>query len=181
MPANRLVERGGVALVCFNLARMGYQYAVTEPDCPAGDVWAQIGNRKIGIEVKTTGTGSHWHVKRSQTATVDFYCLVRLDLGQCHILTATEVSQAIEGCKDIYAGVADLREKDLPRDSFNGWHRLGMKRSYGKPPPPLGRAKSKIHYRTARTVRHMLANGEIKTYVYPPSDQDPAEKFAKKT
>jgi hypothetical protein len=173
---NRLTERGGVALVCFHLARLGYEYAVTEPACPFGDVWAHINGRKVAIEVKTTRNSPMWWVRRSQLRNVDFYCFVRLNWGHCYVLTAAEALDALAASPNIYEGIASLKDTTVPADSFKGWDRLSKTtrlrdkkdlevRPLRKPGKP---GKPKKPGKTERVVRRTMKDGTMREYRYPP-------------
>lgn len=173
MHTNRLTERGGVALVSFHLARLSYEYAVTEPACVYGDIWAQIGQKKIGIEVKTTRRGGKWHIKRSQLERVDIYCLVDLDLAHCYVLTSAEMRAIAEDAPDIYDGVANVSDRALPKDSFKGWSRLTSARTRVPLVPTgssrrYGALKKNGEPRAPRIVKRTLADGTIKAYSYGP-------------
>lgn len=163
---NRLTERGGVALVCFHLARLGYEYAVTEPACPLGDVWAHIDGRKVSIEVKTTRKSAVWFVRRSQLPSVDFYVFVRLDWGHCYVLTAAEAKEVVATSKDIHDGIACLKDTDLSTDSFKGWGCLSKHprlRDKNDRPRPFRKPG-----KTERVVRRTMKDGTEREYRYPP-------------
>jgi hypothetical protein len=161
---SQLTGRGGVALVCYHLARLGIEYAETDRSSPFGDIWAQLPGGKVGIEVKTTYRESHWRVRRSQDGSVDFYCLVRLGSADCHALTAAEMRSIISSCRDMHDGMALVPESTLPANARQGWTRVGITRPT---PSVLDRMSREGTGRKSRQIKKLMANGEIKIYTYP--------------
>lgn len=157
-PSPKLTAAGGLALVEFQLARRGAEFARTMPGSNHGDIWADCDGHKISIEVKTTFESSAWHIRRNQHG-ADFYCLVSLDDACCYVLRTDEVQQILQSASDMFSGVALVKRQVLPPDAFEGWARMG----FGK----MAHIPKESHVARKKTVRHKLANGEIRTYSYP--------------
>lgn len=124
-PSPKLTAAGGLALVEFQLARRGAEFARTMPGSDHGDLWADCNGHKVAIEIKTTFEASAWHIRRNQSG-ADFYCLVSLDDARCYVLGTDEMQQILQSAPDIYSGVAIVKRQALPTDAFEGWARMGF-------------------------------------------------------
>jgi hypothetical protein len=160
-PPSPLIERGGLALVEFHLARRGIEAMRTQQHSDRGDIWAQAPIGMISIEVKTTANGTGWFVNRRQHSS-EVYCLVHLDTARVWVLTAEEMDGLLERATDIHAGkIASVMAKDLPADSLEAWNKIGGVKMFG-----VGRFPHPNRHRSDRVVTHTLRDGTVKTYRY---------------
>jgi hypothetical protein len=161
-----LTGQGGVALVCFHLARRRLHYVLTDHNSPCGDIWVQTKHGKVGIEVKTTREGPYWAVLRHQIEAVDFYCFVVMATAQCFVMSSAEVTRIARASTDANPDVAFVWVREMDRSAFFAWDKLdGVPVKTGPvlvQPPSLPSRR-----RGFRTVRRRLADGTIKTYTYP--------------
>lgn len=162
----QLTGRGGIGLVCFHLARRRIEFVVMPDRCASGDVWAQIGSRKFGVEVKTSHKATAWQIKKSQLASVDYYVLVAMDSARCFILTPVELASLLVTCPRMYGDVHILKGNQIPEKHRDAWGRIDGWASDSDGSAlvivrPRGARKS------AKVVKKRLANGSIKTYTYP--------------
>lgn len=171
-----LVGQAGVSLAVFHLARLRLEYAVTRANCPLGDVWVDVRGRKLSLEVKTSAEGEAWKIRLAQIGRTDIYSLVSLRTGVCYILWAAEMKPLAEAASAIYDGVANVTLAAIPDHARNAWARI---KSYTDRPVVDPKTKKfgidmrvqrdvPVRYKSTRTVKRRLANGEIKVYVYPP-------------
>jgi hypothetical protein len=159
-----LIERGGIALVEFHLARRGIESIRTQQHSARGDIWAEAPIGRISIEVKTTAKSNGWFVSRGQHAS-EIYCLVHLESARVWVVTAGEIDTLLRDAADIHPGkIARIIASSLPRESLEAWEKIGglrmatVYRAFG--PRKSGRALA------GRTVKHTLSDGTVKVYRY---------------
>lgn len=156
-----LAGRAGMSLVEFQLGRRGFEFLRTPPESKSGDLWAETGVGRVSIEVKSTVRGNSWFVKSSQTGS-EFYCLTNLDEALCYVVTRREMDIAITQSPLTYPGVYSVHFRSLPADSLEGWFRLGGERKRA-----IEKEAKRATYKSTRVVKQKMADGTIKTYVYP--------------
>lgn len=153
---SRLIEKGGIGLVMYQLARMGFEFTLTSENSDRGDIWVKFGQRAVAIEVKAS-THSMWHLRDTQGAHVEFYCFVNIPNARCWILSRSEVL-ALGNDRRRGEGVYMLRAPDMPADALGNWGCLVPQTKKGA--PRVARAGK------PRVVRRRLATGEVKEYSY---------------
>lgn len=161
-----LVGRAGMSLVEFQLGRRGFESVQTPPNSKSGDLWAEIESGRISIEVKTTEKGRSWYVKNNQT-TSEFFCLVNLDDAMCYVVTRAEMTDVLNNSGQAHPGVYIVRERTLPADAREGWSRIGSRRM-----SLVFAERRRPNYKATRRVTRQMADGSMKTYVYPPTNQN---------
>jgi len=162
----QLTGRGGIGLVCYHLARRRIEFVVMPDLCASGDIWAQVDNRKFGIEVKTSFRASAWQIKKSQLAAVEHYVLVAMDSARCFILTPGELSGILDTCPRMYGDVHMVKASQIPDKHRDAWGRIDgrSKDTYGRNMIIVTARGSR---KSPKTVRKTLADGSVKTYTYP--------------
>jgi hypothetical protein len=160
---SQLVGRAGLALVEFQLGRRGFDFIQTAGNSKSGDIWAEIETGRVSIEVKTTARGKSWFVKTKQTNS-EFFCLVSLQDAAVYVLTRQEMEIAVKASQAAHPGIYIVYLKSLPLDAFEGWSRLGSSRM-----SDVKRRRQHVAYTVTRKVTRKMADGTVKTYVYPPT------------
>lgn len=159
-----LVGRAGISLVEFQLGRRGFESVPTPFNSKSGDLWAEIETGRISIEVKTAEKGRSWFVKSSQT-TSEFFCLVNLEDAMCYVVTRDEMTDVLNKSGQAHPGIYIVREKTLPADAREGWSRMGSRRM-----SVVFAEQRRPNYKSTRRVTREMADGSLKTYVYPPQE-----------
>jgi hypothetical protein len=155
----RMVEKAGLGLVIWNLARRGIECLPTTENSSQGDLWAKLlDGQMIRIEVKAmTSTG--WHIRRGQALRADCFVFVSIHDARCWVLSQEQVALAIAEGSDRGECVVITKAK-MPASAADSWSGL----SASQPKQPRS-------YRSARVVRKVLADGTTKTYRYPAYNQ----------
>lgn len=171
MPEKRevrhLTERGGMGLVVFHLARRKIEFALTPERSPLGDIWASVGGRKIGIEVKTCRDVMKWHVRKSQIHRVEYYVLVSMHNARCFVLTAREMAEIVRNSHVLSGDVHIVSREAIDDLALNAWGKLDGEHTPNLSPGILGpKPDRRTLYSSTRTVRRKLADGTMKTYTY---------------
>lgn len=125
--AKALTGKAAVGLVTYHLGRIGLDFTLTLGNSGFGDVWAQLPDRKVGLEVKgSTGAGHKFLIATRQLARVDFYVLVHVPSGVCYVAAVPEIVAALRQ-RHKRSGSAELgfvMAADLPAECRHGWGRL---------------------------------------------------------
>lgn len=165
----RLVEKGGLGLVMWNLARRGLDFALTGEGSEHGDIWIRMPDGEIvPVEVKTC-TRRAWHIRLDQTQRVKAFILVDLDDRDTWVVPA---EQMLEIARNTAAKLSDnvriVKASDLPPMEHGRWKELlgaePGKRKWIKPvrtPAPVPVAAQGV-----KIVRKTLASGEVRLYQY---------------
>jgi hypothetical protein len=169
----RLIERGGIGLVMFHLAREGLEFALTGDCSDRGDIWVRSPSGQfMALEVKTSVKKS-WHIKKAQIARVDIYALVSLDDATVFIFSSNDMRRlAADHGKARDEAVVVLASNTLPREAERAWHLLKA-----DPAPARPKATPRPRLATLRVVRKRLASGEIREYHYPRAPGQTANSF----
>jgi len=174
----QLTGRGGIGLVCYHLARRRIEFVVMPDRCASGDIWAQIGGRKFGIEVKTSHRAAAWQIKKSQLAAVEHYVLVAMDSARCFILTPAELADILATCPCIYGDVHMLKANQIPEKHRDAWGRLDG-RSLDNDGRSLVVVRARGGLKKPKVVKKKLADGSIKIYQYERTISIPKQELWK--
>ena len=172
----QIIGKGGVALVCYHLARCGHDFILTTENSASGDIWADVKGTRVAVEVKTSMKRAAWRIGLKQVKAVDFCVFVALLSASCFVLTSAEAQELIKKRTEVHPGLVVLRDNMFPFDALNGWRRLDgvqvargfrieMRRkigpAYTAEPGKLGRpTKTGLN-----TVSRTRADGSV-TYFY---------------
>ena len=157
-----------MGLVTFHLARRKIEFALTLDRSPLGDIWASVRDRKISIEVKTCRDAMKWQVRKSQIHRVDYYVLVSMDTARCFVLTSREMAEIVQDAPVIYGDIHLVSRGKIADDALNAWKKLDGERTPNLSRGILGpKPTASAVYKHTRTVHRKMADGTVKTYVYP--------------
>lgn len=155
------IGRAGLSLVCFHLARMGYEFTTTTDNSVAGDIWADLGNGPEVMEVKATLRPA-WTLRRCQAARTKWYVLVNVADGDTWLVAAASVASLWQNTKK---DALTLMGRDMPELAQMALHRQAP-RLFPESAPPKPRKRRELVSGRIRRVKKRLANGEVKIYEY---------------
>jgi len=158
----RLVERGGLGLVQYHLARHGLPFELTGPNSISGDVWVLAPKGLVKVEVKTA-LRDQWLISPEQAEKVDIVMFVNLQSAKIYVLTKDEALAAMAHQRAGKLGnKIVLTPLTLPHEAISAFYRFGC--------PPLSAGPSAAtkarRERRPKVVKYRKADGTVKIYTY---------------
>jgi hypothetical protein len=154
-----LIGKAAVCLLSFHLARRGIDFAITTDSASCGDMWADLGEGVVAIEVKSS-TDTRWHVRPTQAKHKGLWAFVCISDTRCWLVR----DDAVEAAFNRY-GTGDYKTTILTLSQVEAMGGIPLHTGL---PVLLAPRKSawSVKPRAPRKVTRTLASGEVKEYVY---------------
>jgi hypothetical protein len=162
--AANLIGKGGIGLVMFHLARLGWEFAQTFDNSNKGDIWVHVGDSIVSLEVKS-GFANSWIVSKSQLDNVDFYCFVEMNRGICYLLKSSQLKDIIKKTTQKGVELFSFARSAMPFEAEENWKILAGSSDLEYTPAAVFRSRKKPAPRRQR-VKKILADGTVKIYEY---------------